>query len=350
MILSNWKILKKWRTFNLLVFANCSFQIVFILLYWSIVNEMFWEADAKPLRRSLIRSISVLLSSQITLEFGWQLTRLLVTECGLSEGGGAIVYAYYATINALQGRLMQGTADTPLLAIQIQIASCFSDIYTAESLLRGETPLYSLRMMFQWLSRCCFVRKNDQRERKLKKGKSEFEILDDAEKEEREGRIRKVFCSSALMTSWHNDASSILCVGALLLSFSSNLLGPPGTGALKPRKIFSNVFVGIVGHLLTNVVVNLLSWVWPKRYCIDLTVQYRTRTRWKYWLLMILVSLVQSNMLIERIVFNTGHCFTSSTIGGKENDWVFTLCPKPPKATNDMARVGDFYAHKSDAN
>ena len=289
------------------------------------------------------------------------MNKVLVLQCGVSESTGALLYSFYHGQTAAEGRFMQGAARSPYEALLYQASATLVELLGAEALLKGNTPMHGVLVFFAFLRRY-FTKTNEvvldtiltKKPSNLWTSKvfsltaihdleKEVEKRVKAERDEKDlQRLRKIFCSSAMMVNSHAEGSTILSIGAVFLSVPANLPGRAGSPAISWQQVVVNICIMCFGKFVSDGIIFLMSGRMTKRYFIDLSLEYKVRVRWKHALVLLTISLVQVKILLYNLTIL--FCFTSE-VGKHEDQWVITSCPEVPNGRRDMLKIGNTYRH-----
>jgi len=278
-----------------------------------------------------------------------------VKKCDVAEADSAIFFSLFAGFFAFMARIMQGSATNLAESVIYELSGTLSEVFTADILLRGETPTSDIRKNTRMLS--SFVRNGfsfsgskvqpSQKEPPTPPTEDEDDDEDAVAPVEVEPQVdsyvkaRKKFCGVALIHLSLSECTSILASATFWLVGNANPAAP-GSNAIPADQTLRNLAIMLAGELVLTD--GLIAYIGrhSTRYKLDPVRDWKDFKASKAIFLGSLAC-ITLNISSQIVSVSANNMCLTSWLGEEEMDWVMTSCPPIPRDIHDMVRVGSFY-------
>jgi len=296
-------------------------------------RDHFFKAGAGLLEKVVVKGFGMGLLVSFWIEVSWQFQKHTALKCAMPRNIGVVVFVFGITYLTVNARLMTDSAETFTEACLYELSNTGAELISTHDFLRGVTPCRDYLESFKSIYRWC-------------KGGENATAEETPESIERKSVIREMrnkFCADAVVVGGLIEASSILTVGAMLLSIPRNMAGEAGSEAVPQIQLVINILVQLFGELIvTDGLIAYASMTFTSTYTIDITQYWIKRDHSVYLAVFAYIAFSQYYFCEALGQFS---CFTSvlDDEGGGEgsDDWVVQICPLPPLDITDMQQVGE---------
>jgi hypothetical protein len=383
------------RAYVLFLLLN-AFEMTIGLLYSWYVMPIFFATSTSEFVRIFLRIIVQSGLYILSIEVCWVASYYSQTMFGCRSHHSHILFSFNAAFLTFMARMMQGSASTPWQAVLFEATGTCCELMTADTLLRGETPVTDTKQMSQKAVKAARRRfssdhgsidhVSEEREEGLEgagisrnnsSNNSLAASCDDAVDSDavdgidaawsgtvdvhsnssvvpsdnmhpafaptsNSADLRREFCSSALIMLSIAECANIFVASSYYIFVPSNP-GAPGSPKIQISQSLLNLLIMLVGELvITDGLIAYLARHF-NRYCNDPADEWGNFKENRSILvgIILVIATVNSSTILQ---FAGNFCSTSwLEVGDDDRDFVLTSCPAAPRNVTEMLRVGETF-------
>jgi hypothetical protein len=318
------------------------------LAYSWYVLGYFFDSNTPTWGKMGVRTVVQPLVNKFCIELSWRAGLHLDRSLGVRLFHTHVMFAYFGSFMTTMARLMQGSAATFTESVLLELSGTAAELFTAHSLLKGNTPLSSILETSAKIQRAIRTETKTEeasnRAQVAPAGVSPPPVAGAPSPRELSTEERREFCGSALVQISIFECTSIFASSGLFLFLSINP-GQPGSRAIPLEQSLVNLAVMLFGELVvTDAIIAYAARRWsskndPIKHFF--TLKKRKRLLWG------IIATEACVLSASLLAFPNNFCYTSWRGGGEptgeDREWVLTQCPLPPDTASDLFLVGDYY-------
>ena len=313
------------------------------LIYTRVILPYVFSSETSNLMRFVVRSGLQIIALNVGIEVAWIFSRYGVRKMGCDINDATFAtFANTGIVVPFFSRMLQGSAETKTEAVLFEVSGTIAELFIADSLLKGKTPIRAKLEMFKkvFLKRDeSYVKASQVIPKKIEETTKDFAEITGDPLEGTEFSLRR-FCESCMIILTITEAMSLLVSSTFWLLMNANP-GNPGSAAIPVSQTLFNFGVMAFGEfIVTDGAIAYVSNKFKKRYCVDLGVAWKEFLDKRRSALMAGLVMCWCFCSVPVLNFPTHMCYTSPT--NDESNFALTSCPKPVNIT-EMTRVSSQY-------
>ncbi|GMH88760.1 hypothetical protein TrST_g6201 [Triparma strigata] len=327
------------------------FEFFIYLMFQQYLLVAYFSSGTSLFAKMIIRMLGQMVFLPLTIEAATSLSDFLQNECGVEMRDTFCILVPVITLTTLLGRVMQGSAESIIEMIILEVVGTFCEFSMADGLLRGLSPVDATRSYLGMKTKAEKMRASKvepARDKSQMPAATKVEPANDdkgpAPRIERKMSVatkietsRQVFCAGVLIMIAVAEAAAIFSSSLFFYALQINP-AEPGSKALSDGTVIKNFVIMLLGEFVLTDGVLAVASHFLHRYRNDVAAQWAYFNERRGFIAAIVVLMnMLTCMMIVWVPLTL--CLTSRA---DENiqDWVLTQCPAMPTNITDMSQVG----------
>mmetsp|Transcript_16015 Transcript_16015/g.29987 ORF Transcript_16015/g.29987 Transcript_16015/m.29987 type:complete len:587 (+) Transcript_16015:165-1925(+) len=336
----------KCSTFKLfcVMLAFGVFEFVIYLMFQQYLLVAYFSSGTSLFAKMIIRMVGQMVFLPLTIEAVTSLSDFLQNECGVEMRDTFCILVPVITLTTFLARVMQGSAESIIEMVFLEVVGTLCEFSMADGLLRGLSPIDATRSYLGMKTKAEKMRLLKVEPAASDKSQMASEDKGPALTVKRKMSVatkietsRQVFCAGVLIMIAVAEAAAIFSSSLFFYALQINP-AEPGSKALSDGTVIKNFVVMLFGEFVLTDAVLAVASHFLHRYRNDVAAQWAYfNERRGFITAMVVLMNMMTCMLIVWVPLTL--CLTSRA---DENiqDWVLTQCPAMPTNITDMSQVG----------